>query len=115
MLPWPKMTSEQKAEAARKDDICDQLVPSDIRSMLSETRKLREALLNIIEAVVLDHPLNGDEIDDDLFSDVKDWHGEPFAKLIYDAWLLVRPSFQNKTLVDVLNERANKSHEGSSP
>jgi len=42
VIDWPNMTLEQKMEAARKDDICDQIVPSDVRMLLAEISSLRE-------------------------------------------------------------------------
>ena len=42
MIDFINMTPNQRFEAATKDNICDQIVPSDIRQLLGEINKLEE-------------------------------------------------------------------------
>ena len=44
MLNWSVMPLAAKIEAAKRDDICARLVPSDIRMMLKEIQQLRAAI-----------------------------------------------------------------------
>ena len=47
MIDWPNMTFEERSEAAKRDDILDNLVPSDIRVLLSSIAFLKKQNENL--------------------------------------------------------------------
>lgn len=65
MIDFIKMTPDQRFEAAKKDDICDNLDASDIRSLLGEIHQhkqfntIKEGIFNTKKFEFANSALNG--------------------------------------------------------